>query len=137
MTTSPMLEIDGMASVEVGHSWDVRRLSIPKGSDVVVGLEAERVSMLSQAVEVRVLRQLSSQPDILRLKDELRSRGVEQDISGAGPRDCKRKWACRVGELQGSSTRVTPIIWWRGQHRFGNLIYLAIRIIDLDMQTTI
>lgn len=71
MTTIPMLEIDGMASVEVGHPWDVGRLSIPEGPDVVIGLEAKRVSVLSQAVEVRVLRQLSSQPNVLRLEDKL------------------------------------------------------------------
>lgn len=77
MTTSPMLEIDGMASVEVRLSGDEWRLSIPKCPDVVIGLEAERVSVFSQAVEIRVLRQLSSQPHVLGLEYELRSRGVE------------------------------------------------------------
>jgi hypothetical protein len=65
MTAIPMLKIDGMASVEVRLSRDIGRLSIPKCPDVVIGLEAESVSMLSKAVEIRVLRQLSSQPHVL------------------------------------------------------------------------
>lgn len=81
MATSPMLEIHGMASIEIKLSWDVRRLSIPQGPGIVIGLEAKTVSMLSQAIEIRVLRQLSSQSHILGLEDELRTRGVEKDFS--------------------------------------------------------
>ena len=45
--------------------------------------------MLSKPIEVRILRQRSSQVDILRLKDKVGAIGVEQNFIGIGARDRK------------------------------------------------
>ena len=65
----------------------VARLTYSSG--VIGRVEVERISRLSQTVQVRSLRQTRSQTEVLRLKDQVCCRSVEKSLIGVSAADSK------------------------------------------------
>jgi hypothetical protein len=59
----------------------------PESTDVISGVEAERVRVLSKAVQVGVLWELGPQAEVLGLKDDICSRSIEENLAGLGAGD--------------------------------------------------
>ena len=92
--------------------------------------------MLAQAVQVRILRELGSEPEILRLKDQAGGRSIKQDLAGCSPGDGKGEWLLGVVESESRlSSRVASVNLWPGEDGFGDLVHVVGGILDLDMQS--
>lgn len=77
----PVLVVDGVVSVQVSTGWDSVGILRPESADVVGGVEAERVRVLSQTVQVGVVWELGPQAEVLGLKDDACGRRIEKDFA--------------------------------------------------------
>ncbi len=68
--TGPMLKVHRVAPVQVRAARDAIRVARPQRPRRVDHVEAERLRVLSEAVDVRVARQRRLEAEELRLKDE-------------------------------------------------------------------
>lgn len=108
----PVVEIDGMVSVQIGTCRNGIRVLRPERADVVGGVKAERVRVLSQAVQVGVVGKLSSKTEVLGLEHDACCRSIEKNLTRVGTGDREREWRCLVVELdiglEGLSSFVCP-----------------------------
>lgn len=121
-----------MSSVEVRVGRDAVAVLIPHRADVVGRLQAERVGMLAQPVQVRVRRQASAEAKVLRLKDKRRWGSIEDDLTGVGAGDVEGEWARCVAELEVAEVRwdCASGTWEDG---FGDLVDLVALVLDEDV----
>lgn len=89
--------------------------------------------MLSQAVEMRRIRQRSPQSEVLGFEDQLRARGVEQDLAIGFSHDSKREGRLHEREDKVSIIYIASSRAWNNGLR--NLIDFFCGIIDLDVQS--
>jgi hypothetical protein len=82
-----VLQVEGVRSVEIGIAGNAIAVLVPHRADVVGRLEAERVRMLTQAVQVGVRGQACPEAEVLRLEDERGSRGVKEDLTSSSAGD--------------------------------------------------
>ena len=75
-----MLEVNGVAAVEVFLLGNSRNISIEDGSSIAVGGESEAISVLSKAVQVGVLGEVGSETQVLVLDNESCCRGIEENF---------------------------------------------------------
>jgi len=68
--TGPMLKVNRVAAVQVRAARDAVCVARPQRARRVDNVEAERLRVLSEAVDVRVARQRRLEAEELRLKDE-------------------------------------------------------------------
>lgn len=80
-----VVNIDRVVPVKIRLLGDAVRIAAPQGAGIVRGLEAEGVAVLTKSVEVRVVREGGTKIQILRLKDKIGHRSVEQDLIGMFP----------------------------------------------------
>ena len=95
----PMFEIDRVISVEIRARRNAIGVSRPKGQRKVVRWQMEWVGVLAKAVDVRILRQLCLDTQVLRLEDEWMRRGVEKHFFCRTSVDLERERRGRVVEL--------------------------------------
>jgi hypothetical protein len=97
----------------------------------VFGRKTERISVLSETVDIGLSRQRRLDPQILRLEHEWVTRRVEQRFVAARTRrahDSKAEWVASVLKFDvGRGTRSTPSIW-SGEHAFWDRISLTSRV---------
>lgn len=74
-------------------------ITIPERTRRVGGVEAERVAVFSEAIDVRLTRELGLEPKVLGLEDESSCRRVEEDLAGRPSGDLERERRRRVREL--------------------------------------
>ena len=87
-----MLEVHRVVSVQVRADWNTIRVARPQGERGVVGVEAERVSVLPETVDVGVDRDFGLDAEILRFEDDgMRSRG-KQNFPGGRTLNREAKW---------------------------------------------
>lgn len=96
-----VIKVDRMSAVQIGVSWNVRRLGVPNHAAVSCG-EAKRVTVLTQAVDVRLLGKAGTPANILLLEDKFTSNRVEDDFIVLLARDFEREWAFNNVELKRS-----------------------------------
>ena len=68
-----MLEVDWMIPIEISPWRDQVRISRPQRASVVSSRAPERVGILSETINVWIIRKTSAKSDILRLENECRS----------------------------------------------------------------
>lgn len=86
-TTGTMLEVHRMVPVQVRSGRDPIRVTGPQRARRVGRVEAERIRVLAEAVDVRRGRKLRLEAQVLRLEDERVARGREEHLACAGARD--------------------------------------------------
>lgn len=131
-TGGAVLQVEGVSSVEIRVGRNAVAVLIPHRADVVGRLQAERIGMLAQTVQVRVHRQAGAKAKVLRLEDERRWGGVEDDLAGSGAGDVEGEWAGCVAEFEVAQLRwdCTSGAWEDG---FGDLVDLVALVLDEDM----
>ena len=100
-------------------------------------METERIAVLSQTIQVWVLRKIGTQTNILLLKDERCACSVEENFAIAVTRDLEGERVCRNVETNGCSRGSSFVIGWTRQDLFLDLKHVETRIIDLDMEAII
>ena len=87
-----------MTTVQIGAVGNAVGITIPKGAGVVGGGQPERVTMFSQPVEIRILREPGAKVQVLRLEDKVRGRSIKQYLIAFC--DSEREWLRLVIEFQ-------------------------------------
>ncbi len=134
----PVVKVDRMSTVQVLALWCPVGIPGVDCAGVVGRVEHERVAVLAQAVQMRVLGQMCLEIDILALKDELGAGGVEEDFPGVCARDGERE---RVGlevELELAVLWRAPLPEARArEHTIGHLVDGVVGVEDLDVQAVV
>lgn len=76
-----VVEVHRVVAVQVGVFGRTVRIARPQRAGVILGGQAERTGVLSQAVDVGRVRQLGTEAQILRLEDQRMAGGVEEDFA--------------------------------------------------------
>ena len=129
-----VLKVDRVVSVQVltlGHAIRVAR---PERAGVVVRREAERVGVLAETVEVRVLGEVRLHAQVLRLEDDRVRRGGEENLLGLGAvdREAERRGSVVEADARGERP-VQEVCLWTGEDLLGNLVPLVCGVGDLDV----
>ena len=67
---NPVLEIDGMVSVQVTTVRNAIVILRPESADVVGGVEAKRIRMLTESIQVGIVWKIGTQSQVLGLEDD-------------------------------------------------------------------
>jgi hypothetical protein len=129
-----VLEVDGVSSVEVCASWNSVRVTVPEGADVVGCVQPKTIRVLSQTVQVRVLRKRSAEAEVLVLEDEGGRGRVEEDFFIRLPGDLEAEWALFPGEVEFRVVGRDAVGLWTGEDVVGDLVGGQWGIFDLDME---
>lgn len=65
----PVFNVNGMTPVKVLIIGNRRHISVPQCSGIVGRAQAEGIRVLAKAIQVRFIREMSPQPQILILND--------------------------------------------------------------------
>lgn len=79
-TRLAMLKIERLGTIQVCAFGDTVTVLVPDGAGVVRGVEAERVRVLAEAVQIRVVGEVGPETNVLGFKDQGCSGGVEEDF---------------------------------------------------------
>jgi hypothetical protein len=129
---STVLKVERVSSIEVGVGRNAIAVLIPHRADVVGRLQAKRVGVLAQTVQVRVRRQAGAEAEILRFEDERCRRGVEDDLAGFGAGDVEGEGVRGVAELEIAQLRWNCASGPR-EDGFGDLVDLIAFVLNEDM----
>lgn len=93
--------------------------------------------MLSKPVQIRVLWEFGSQPQILRLEHQAGSRRVEEHFARIGPRYGERERTFHITKLQGwmLSLIARAIRAWKDGFRY--LVNIVLGILDSDVKSRV
>ena len=134
----PVIEIDRVSSVQILALGRPVSITGVDRSGVVGGVEHEGVAMLSQTIQMRVLRQVRLQIEILVLEHELGAGSVEEHLAGVCARDRERE---RVGVEVKLEFRVlgrAPLAEARAREdAVWHLVNCVVGVQDLDVQSLI
>ena len=100
-----VVKVDWVGTVQVGVVWDINRLGVQEHAFVVLGMEAERVTVLAQSVDVGVVGKLRPEAHILLFEHQGDSCSIEENLAVFPALDCKRKLVLLDIELQGGIAR--------------------------------
>jgi hypothetical protein len=131
-----VLEVNGVVAVQVRPIRHATRITAPHRAGEVIRWEAEGVGMLAETVDVRVLREVGRQAEVLRLKHEGVLAGGEQHLVVLGADDFEREGRGCVGKLDGrfggrDSARHSET----GEGRFGDLAAVLSRVGDFEVDS--
>lgn len=103
---------------------------------VVGRVQHERVTVLAQSVQMRVLWQVCLEIDILTLEHQLVARGIEEHLTGVSPRYGEREGVSVEFELELGVLRGTPLTktgaW---EDTVWNLVDRVVGVQDLDVES--
>lgn len=132
-----MLEVNGVRAVKVLVVPDAA-ISSPKGPSVAIVRHAKRVEVLPETIKIGVFGERCLESEILRLKDEVRGGGVEENFSCRGPGDLEGEWRIRVLKRQQVILLGDIRRRFRARkQRFGYLVPLALDILDQNMKAVV
>lgn len=86
-TGGTMLKVHRVVPVQVRSARDPIRVAGPQSARRVGRVEAERLRVLAEAVDVRRGWERSLKAQVLRFEDERVGRGREENLARAGARD--------------------------------------------------
>lgn len=75
-----VVHVDGVVTIQVCVLRDTVGIAAPEGTSIVLVRQTQRISVLAQAVQVRVFRQPGPQAKILILKDQAGLRGIKEHL---------------------------------------------------------
>ena len=87
-----MFVVDRVVSVQVRPRRHTVSIARPHRTRVVVRRQTECVRMLTQAIDIRVRRQVGLHAQVLGLEDDGVRRRREQDLMRGRPVDREREW---------------------------------------------
>lgn len=87
-----VVKVDRVSTVEVLALRGAVRISGVDCSCVVGAVKHEVIGMFAETIEVRLLREMCLEVDILALEDQLLTGSVEKNFSGVGAGYCEREW---------------------------------------------
>ena len=114
-TFRAMLKVHRVIPVQVRAARDAKRVAGPERARRVDRVEAERLRVLAEAVDVGRGGQGSLEAEVLRLKDERVARGREEHLARARARDVERERRRGVREFY--LRRVRAYVWLRCRTR--------------------
>jgi hypothetical protein len=82
-----VLEVDGMVAVQVRPILDTTHITAPHYTNVVIHRESECIGVLAETIDVRVLWEVGSESEVLRLRYQRVLAGGEQHLLGASGAD--------------------------------------------------
>ena len=127
--------VDRMATIQVAVGGSTGGVTVPESSSVVGRRQTERVTVFSQPVDMRVLREPGTKAQVLRLEDKLRGRSVKQHLIPFADGEGER--LSFVVELEFRALARATITVGPGQDRLGHLVDLFIGIVNHHMETFI
>lgn len=99
-----------MITIQVSPRWHTVRITVPQSASVVCSIEAERIGVLPQAVQVGILRQIGPQSQVLALEDNGRACCVEEHFTRALSHDGEGEWALHeLEDKLGRGRRCTSV----------------------------
>lgn len=136
--TLAVLVVDRVVAIKVRSVRSGVGILRPESPDVVGGVEAERVRVLTETVQVRVLGELGTEAKVLGLEDQGSGRSIEEDLTGLGAGDGEGERVGLVVELQGRLFGVRTLGCLRARKdRLGDLIHIVGGILDLDVEAVV
>lgn len=138
-TAGAVLEVHGMRAVEVLTMRDAAQVARPERPAVVLVGETEGVSVLPEAVDVRVVGKPCLQPQVLELEDQFGLGSVEQDLLCRPALDLEGERLLRVLKVQVRVMRrgLVSCRLRTSDDLLGNLVPLGRAILDEDMQSRV
>lgn len=124
-----------MGPVQVAVRRNSVRIASPQGTGVVRGFQTHGISVLSETVEIRVLRKPGTEIQILGLENQVRTSSVEQHL--AVSRHSEGEGVLLVIELESRSFAGTVSILGARNNRFRNLVDFLVRIVNHNMEALI
>jgi hypothetical protein len=121
-TLTTVLEVDWVGSIEVGACWDAVRVTVPEGADVIGGVQTKTIRVLSQSVQVRVLREGCPEAQVLVLEDEGGCRRVEEYFFIGLAGDLEAEWALFPGKVKFRVVSGDAVGLWTREDVVGNLV---------------
>lgn len=95
-----VLEIKRLRTVQVRTRGETIRVLVPHGANVLCGVESQRVRVLAEAIEIRVLGEFCTQAQVLGFEDERGGGRVEEDFVGVAAADFEGEWGRGVVEFE-------------------------------------
>ena len=130
-TGGTMLDVDGVASVQVGVIGDTVSIPGPESAGIVVGRQTETVGVFAEAIEVRTLGEVCLYADVLRLEDYGMALGGEENLLCFGSEDGEGKGFGAVVELY--FVLLSWLCRWARNNRLRDLIALDSGVGDCDV----
>ena len=85
--SSTMIKVHRVITIQILAGRGGIGVSVPDGASVVCGVQHERISVLAQTIQARVLRQAGTQAQVLALEDQAGGARIEEDIAIAAADD--------------------------------------------------
>jgi hypothetical protein len=100
-------------------------------------VEAERVAVLTEAVDVRVRGKLSTQADVLLLENQRNSDGIKENLIVVPTLDSEGERVLLDPEDESGLAAVGLVVLGAGESLFLNLEDLEVGVVDLDVKTLV
>lgn len=135
-TGLPLLDVEGVAAVDVGAGGHAKVVEVPERAEVISRVEPEVVRVLAETVQVRVIGEAGPEAHVLRLEDQGRGRGVEKDLLGVGADDGEGEGLLRVLEPDVALIRQAGPLR-SGDDGLRDLVDLVPLVLDLDVEAVL
>ena len=129
-SVATVVEINRVAAIQVGPVANEWGFGIPQGPGVPARGESEVIGVLSEAVQIRLLRQAGPEPNVLVLEVQRRIRCVEQDFAARSPCNVEGKGILGKVELESGAIRSGVLGVGPRQNVFLDLINSSFGVLD-------